>query len=216
MNENSNVSVNIFGSTYDIKGSEQREYILKIANYVDENMTRISKHYTQYSSVMMAVLAAVQITDELYKKDEVIDEMQREKEKLLMEFEHKISMSEESKNSYIEQKKSAEKYLKNYQDSQKELYEKYELLRDTQVKLEKVQEDHLALESENIKLKEKVTNIGSSSSDQGKEMEELKARNLEIENHFFDTQMENVQMKKQIEQLKKEVELKTNGFSTNV
>ena len=50
-----------------------------------------------------------------------------------------------------------------------------------------------------IKLKEKVTNIGSSSSDQGKEMEELKARNLEIENHFFDTQMENVQMKKQID-----------------
>lgn len=212
MTDNNNVNVTIFGGSYDIKGSEEREYILKIANYVDEKMTGISKHYTQYSTVMMAVLAAVQITDELYKKDLKIDNLQREKEKLLMEFEHKISMSEESKNSYIEQKKSAEKYLKNYQDSQKELYEKYELLRDTQVNLEKLQEEYMALENENKELKTKTVDLGSSSSNQNKEMEELKARNLEIENHFFDTQMENVQMKKQIEQLKKELSTKSDSF----
>jgi len=35
-----------------------------------------------------------------------------------------------------------------------------------------------------------------------------KERNQEIENHFFDTQMENIQMKKQIEQLKQELQQK--------
>ncbi len=204
MSENNVVSVSIYGSNYDIKGTDNREHVVKIANHVNEKMEFIAKHFTQYSQVMIAVLASVQITDELYKKEATIAEMERAKEKLLIEFNNKISMSEESKNSYIEQKQLAEKYLKNYQDSQQELYEKYEQIREVQTEYEKLEEAYQELLGKNAKMEERLNNIGNSTSDQSKEIEALKERNQEIENHFFDTQMENIQMKKQIEQLKQE------------
>lgn len=60
------ITVKIFGSEYTIKGEAETEYIRKIAAYVDEKMHSIAKKFSIISSTKIAILAAINIADELF------------------------------------------------------------------------------------------------------------------------------------------------------
>lgn len=67
------VEVRIAGKEYTIIGTENDEYIQKIALYVDRKMGEITKSNNNLSTSMVAVLTAVNLADELYKlNDEAI------------------------------------------------------------------------------------------------------------------------------------------------
>ncbi|BCV22006.1 cell division protein ZapA [Moorella sp. Hama-1] len=59
-------TVNINGQDYVVKG-EAPEYIQMLAAYVDKRMRQVSQRFPNYPPVKVAVLAALNITDELYK-----------------------------------------------------------------------------------------------------------------------------------------------------
>jgi len=68
MDESKNgVTVGIYGSEYTIKGKESPEYIKEIAGYVNGKMEDMSKKSTLVSPLKIAILSAVNITDEYYK-----------------------------------------------------------------------------------------------------------------------------------------------------
>ena len=62
------VKVNIFGTEYPIKGDTDADYIQEVANYVNAKMNEINKGLTVKSNLKVAILAALNIADELYKE----------------------------------------------------------------------------------------------------------------------------------------------------
>lgn len=64
------LKVNIFGTEYPIKGSTDTEYIKKVAGYVDQKMREIDQNIPIDSSLKVAILAALNITDELFREKE--------------------------------------------------------------------------------------------------------------------------------------------------
>ena len=61
------VKVNIYGTEYPVKGDADPEYIQEVADYLDEKMREVGRSLTVKSSTKVAVLAALNITDELFR-----------------------------------------------------------------------------------------------------------------------------------------------------
>ena len=65
--ESNQVSISIFGQEYSVKAPADPEYILKIAEYLDGKMREVQTGFsTTQSSTRIAILAAMNITDELF------------------------------------------------------------------------------------------------------------------------------------------------------
>ncbi len=69
MNDEFNIlKVNIYGTEYPVKGSTDPDYIKEVAKYVDTKMKEINKNISIDSSLKVAILAALNITDELFRE----------------------------------------------------------------------------------------------------------------------------------------------------
>ena len=62
------VKVEIFGTEYRIKGDANGDYIKQVAGLVDERMRQIAEASVTGSVAKIAILAAVNIADELLKE----------------------------------------------------------------------------------------------------------------------------------------------------
>ncbi len=92
------VNVNIFGEDYPIKGDTEAFYIQTVAKYVDQKMKEVSEKLSNKLPLRVAVLAAMNITDELFKERE-------DKEKKLLDVEERSQSLLEQLNSKVSQKK---------------------------------------------------------------------------------------------------------------
>ncbi|NLL98540.1 MAG: cell division protein ZapA [Tepidanaerobacter sp.] len=61
------VKVNINGEDYYIKGTVPEEYIKRVAKYVGKKMYELESKHPNLSRSKLAVLTAINITDELFK-----------------------------------------------------------------------------------------------------------------------------------------------------
>ena len=69
MDEKGVVNVDIFGSQYTIKkGSEDSDYIVRVAAYVDQKMREINDKLPVASVAKVAVLTSLNLADELFKE----------------------------------------------------------------------------------------------------------------------------------------------------
>lgn len=59
--------VRIAGNEYTLSADMPEEYVHKVAIHVDKRMTQIQQMHPEYSTAMIAVLAAVTVTDELFE-----------------------------------------------------------------------------------------------------------------------------------------------------
>ncbi len=65
--ESNTVQISIYGQEYSVKAPADPEYIKKIAGYLDEKMREVQSGFsTTQSSTRIAILAAMNITDELF------------------------------------------------------------------------------------------------------------------------------------------------------
>ena len=62
------VQVQIFGHSYTIRGEADQEYILRVAAYVDRKMREITEKLPVASLSKVAILASLNIADELFKE----------------------------------------------------------------------------------------------------------------------------------------------------
>jgi len=81
MTEKSTEKVEIFGQEYKIKGVGDPQYIHMIAGYVDKKMREIAHSSGIMSQSRIAILAALNIADELYQEREQRGKIQAELEK---------------------------------------------------------------------------------------------------------------------------------------
>jgi cell division protein ZapA len=61
------VPVEIFGQTYTVRAGADPGYVEQLAAYVDEQMREISRSGAVVDSVRIAVLAALNIADEVFR-----------------------------------------------------------------------------------------------------------------------------------------------------
>ncbi|UCH85700.1 MAG: cell division protein ZapA [Candidatus Latescibacterota bacterium] len=69
MGEVSVTSVHIFGHEYKIKGYADKTYIEEIARYVHDKMKEVAESTALTSQERVAVLAALNIADELFQEN---------------------------------------------------------------------------------------------------------------------------------------------------
>ena len=74
------VGVNILGQDYTVKTDADKEYIQKIAEYVDKKMDEIVRNTKTVSTLNTAILAALNIADEFFKEIEKREEILAEVE----------------------------------------------------------------------------------------------------------------------------------------
>lgn len=91
------VKVNIFGEDYRIKRDADAVYIQKVAKYVDQKMKEVAEKLSNKLPLRVAVLAAMNITGELFKE-------RGDKEKKLLNIEEKSQSLLEQLDSVVGRK----------------------------------------------------------------------------------------------------------------
>ena len=71
------VRVTIFGMEYTLKSEENPQFIVELANYLNEQMTEISERSSTNSALKIAILAALNITDDLFKERYEKDKLEK-------------------------------------------------------------------------------------------------------------------------------------------
>jgi cell division protein ZapA len=64
--ESIHVKIEIYNQTYNVQANENEEYLKELAAYVDQKMRAVAEATQTIDSVRVAVLAALNIADELF------------------------------------------------------------------------------------------------------------------------------------------------------
>lgn len=87
MSDVSVTTVQIFGQEYKIRGFEDRSYVEKVAAYVHEKMRELAESSSSLPPERLAVLAALNIADELFqesrKRTEALSSIEERAEAML-------------------------------------------------------------------------------------------------------------------------------------
>ena len=76
------ISVDIYGQTYKMVGSESSSHMRQVASIVDDKMRDVSSHNPYLDSTKIAVLAAVNSVHDYLKLKEQVEQMEEELNKL--------------------------------------------------------------------------------------------------------------------------------------
>jgi len=87
MEETDVTSVQIFGREYKIRGHADKDYIRKMAKYVDDKMKELASNASLPSQDRLAILVALNIADELFqeraKSSETISAVEQRADRLI-------------------------------------------------------------------------------------------------------------------------------------
>ncbi|MDO4517598.1 MAG: cell division protein ZapA [Bacillota bacterium] len=178
------VNVKIYGQEYIIAGEAPREDIIQCAAHVDAKMHEIAEAAKSAgaSPQNVAILAAVNISSEKTQLVKELDDIKRMNAQLEKDAQLYVQLWDESKKTYSDYK----------DETQAIVLQKEEMLRQ-------LQERENEIERLKAASAESQAQIQSGMEDMIKEVED-KCR--ELENSFFDLQMENLQLKKELDRYK--------------
>ena len=71
-----NTRVNIYGREYSIRGEGDPAYIAEIAHFLDMRMRQMTENVAMTSTAKVAILASLNIIDELFSKTGQLEEME--------------------------------------------------------------------------------------------------------------------------------------------
>lgn len=195
--ENNKVTVKIYGQEYTIMGSKPREHIIKVADYVDVKMKEISQALNSGPASSVAVLSAVNITDDYFSALDRFDHLEVSNAQAEKDAEHYVQLWEEAKRSHLQQQEEI-KELNNQKEDVKgnfknQLEELQKIIAEKDAEIKKLKEYSAKIEGQ----------VMESSSDM---VNELEAKYKDLESSFFDIQMENIQLKGELDRYKKKME----------
>ena len=84
------MTVTIFGKEYSLVSEVGPDYIMKAASYLDSKMREVADSYPNVTEARVAVLAALNIADELFRSRESRESLS-ESEKQIGEIARKLS-----------------------------------------------------------------------------------------------------------------------------
>lgn len=179
--ENNKVKVKIFGQEYVISGERAREEIVQVAAHVDTKMQEIADaaRGSSFITANLGVLAAVNIASDFFQALEALDEQRRLNIQLEKDAQHYVQLWDESKKVYHEYK----------EETQAVVLQRDELLDRIRLQEEENKDLKAAVEAARLQTQ---TNMDAV-------VREVEQKCRELENSFFDLQMENLQLKKELE-----------------
>lgn len=190
--ESNRVSVKIYGQEYTIAGEKTREHIIRVADHVDSKMHEIAKSIPSSPASALAVLSAVNIADEYFSVIQNTSDIRKQNEQLEKDTQHYVQLWDEAKKSFLQYKEDAQIII-----DQKE---EFQILYNEKVlEFEDLKRAFKDLE---VKLSA-ATSAAQSNATNSSEMKELELKYKDIESSFFDIQMENIQLKGEIDRYKK-------------
>ena len=197
--EISKVTVKIYGQEYTFASTKASDRLVSVANHVDEVINKLVEQGADGSVSRLAMLAAINISEELFSERDAQGESEREKEQQRKDIAHFQQLWEEAKRSHLQYKDDA-KTIQAHKDALQEKYtaksnEADSLLREAEERDNVIRR----LESELGAAKEKLENVSSQSVEGGEQIRELKDKLKEVEGNYFELQMENIQMKGDLE-----------------
>ena len=195
--ENNKVTVKIYGQEYTIMGSKSREHIIKVADYVDQKMKEISQALNAGPLSSIAVLSAVNISDDYFSALERFEYLEVANEQAAKDTEHYAQLWEEAKKSHLQQQEEFKTLVSQRESLKQELEQQIEKLQKT---IAEKDEEIEQLKEASAKIEGQIM---ESSSDM---VNELEAKYKDLESSFFDIQMENIQLKGEIDRYKKRME----------
>ncbi|MFQ5645319.1 MAG: cell division protein ZapA [bacterium] len=87
MTAKTRVEVNVFGKSIIIQSELDHEYIKEIAEYVDQKMDEINSSAKINSEVKLAILASLNIAEEMFRlkkiKDDMVDKLEEKSSRLI-------------------------------------------------------------------------------------------------------------------------------------
>lgn len=186
------VTVKINGVEYNLKGEEQDEYLHKVAGYVDKKVKNILENNSKLSTSSAAILSAVNIVDEMFKK-------QREYE----EFLEKVEQIQKKQKAYEEEVVSLKGQLKHMEEYNTELQLK--LKNNTNSQYLQQKEDELRNISKEMEIMQKTAkeymkeNIDLRSQDKETkfQLQSSKYKILDLQHKLLENQINLAVEKKQ-------------------
>lgn len=200
------VTVKIYGHEYVISGDSSREQIMRVADFVDSKMQEMEKALGAGPISRIAVLSCLNIVDDLFTAQSTIERLEEENRDTLKECEQYSQLWEEAKNNYIQYKEDAQSSIDKFDKIQK-------LFNDKVIELNQAEQRYAQLEEKYDKLNEEygvlVDNL--KKQEENKEstegtIKEWEEKCKDMENSFFDLQMENIKLKGEIDRYKKIIE----------
>lgn len=90
--EKSSVKVNIMGLEYALKAEVNPDYVQELASFVNQKMLKLNSGAPTYTPLKIAVLSAVNISDELFrmkrKYDLLVKEIESTSEEITEKLDH--------------------------------------------------------------------------------------------------------------------------------
>ena len=206
MTENNNkvpeinkVTVKIYGQEYTFASTKPRDRMIAIAGHVDEVLKGLVEQGADGSIARLSMLAAINITEQCFEARDLMAESEREKDELKKEIAHFQQLWEEAKRSHLQYKDDA-KELHDQKDALQEKLNTKMIEIDNLIRNAEEREKILRqLESELETAGEKLRNVSDKSEEGSEQIRELKDKLKEIEGNYFELQMENIQMKGDLE-----------------
>lgn len=185
------ITVKINGVEYNLKGEEQEDYLHKVARYVDKKISHILDNNPKLSTSSAAILTAINAVDDGLKKDDDIEKLQLQVDKL-EEIQHHQNLKLEEMRKLLEEQKEKNKELehnvefKDIEDPLKENKEKIDKLEEQMSLMEKTAKKYME-ESNKSKIQNKELKFQLQSS---------KYKILDLEKKLMDSQLNLVKEKK--------------------
>lgn len=192
--DNVKVTVNIFDRDYTISGGKNKEQVLRAAVHVDSKMREIGEALKNCSISDLAVLAAVNISDEHFEIIESKEALERIRLQLENDSRHYVQLWEEAKNTFVTYKEDSQNEIKAIKQQKDRAAA---LLHDKEREIEEL----MRRQNQAEKDRQEVSQVAVS---------EVEAKYKDLENNFFDLQMENIQLKSELEKLKSKLEWERN------
>jgi len=184
--ENNRVKVKIYGQEYVIAGEKSKEDIIKVAAHVDMKMQEVVDAAKAAGAIAsnIATLAAINITSEYFQMQDEMEELKRMNMQLEKDAQHYVQLWDESKKNYLDYK----------EETQAIVLQKDELLGQLRQKDMEIQQLRTDAESARNQAQDNMQEV----------VQEIEDKCRELENSFFDLQMENLQLKKELEKYKRQ------------
>ena len=183
---NNTVTVSIYGQEFNVGGDKPAEQIIRIASHVDLRMKQIAGEEYNGPMSSLAILTAMNICEEYFEVAAEIEEMKKNKSKLEADGQHYEQMWDEAKKSFLVYKEDSQAEIRTLKEQKEELRNR---LNDKDREIEELMKNQKLAEADARREGEEAAN---AATQQYKDME----------NNFFDLQMENIQLKSELEKLK--------------
>ena len=116
------ISVDINGMTYNLKGDKDEKYLFGVANFVDNKIKEIANKKTGLSLLDSTVLAAVNITDELFECGYELENIEKNQKNVSEENSILKSKLDKLKESFEQLSKEKSDIEIEFSNKEKELY----------------------------------------------------------------------------------------------